>query len=60
MDDPETFEAVFCRIASEVIRDENLASLTKTMHPDLFRFIHVCQQRIKMHDQRPEQPPCAP
>jgi hypothetical protein len=43
----ETLEQAFCRIASEVVREQNLASLERSMHPDLFRFIHYAQEKMK-------------
>jgi hypothetical protein len=46
----ETLEQAFCRIASEVVREQNLASLERSMHPDLFRFIHYAQEKMKALD----------
>lgn len=48
----ETLEETFCRIASEVVREQGLAGLNKTMHPDLFRFIHFFQERAKAETRR--------
>jgi len=47
MSKSETLEEIFCRLASEVIREQNLASLHKSMDSDLFRFIHFFQEAAR-------------
>jgi hypothetical protein len=44
---PETREEWFCRIASEVVREQNLASLAKSMDSDLWRFMHFFQEKAR-------------
>jgi hypothetical protein len=47
---PETFEETFCRLASEVIKERNLAPLPQGLPHEVERFIRLFLERVKEID----------
>lgn len=46
----ETFEETFCRLASEVVAEQNLAPLPIGMSDDLLRFLRYFQEKAHAVD----------
>jgi hypothetical protein len=44
---PETFEETFCRLASEVIKEHNLAPLPQGLPHEVERFIRLFLEKVK-------------